>query len=382
MKNQKIKILHVLHSFSVGGLENGVINLINNSNEQHFIHEICCVTRSGAAESRLTRSIKTHEMNKINGNDWRMIPKLAKLIGEANPDIVHTRNWGTIDGIVAAKIRSVPLIIHGEHGWNIDDPLGRNFKRRMVRRILSGAAVDRFVAVSEDIRRWMIDSIGIKDSKITKILNGVDTKRFCPGNKNGARRALGFSEKDVLIGTVGRLDPIKDQQLLLQAFSNLESVEKTLRLIIIGDGPERKTLESIRETLCCKDRIVFLGERNEVERILPVLDVFVLPSKNEGMSNTILEAMAVGLPIVATSVGGNPELVTHGKTGLLFRSGGVKDLVEALEFYVAHGEERKVHGANGRNEAEKRFSLGRMVKEYESLYTSLLKNSFGRRKII
>jgi sugar transferase (PEP-CTERM/EpsH1 system associated) len=373
MLNRRVKILHVVHSFNVGGLENGVINLINKSNDEHFIHEICCMTKSGDAGSRLQKSVKIHEMHKRRGNDWRTIQKLANLITEVKPDIVHTRNWGTIDAIVAAKIKGVSAIIHGEHGWNIDDPLGHNFKRRMVRRILSGAAVDRFVAVSEDIRRWMIDSIGIKDSKITKILNGVDTKRFCPRNKNGARRALGFSEKDILIGTVGRLDPIKDQQLLLQAFSDLQGDGKELRLILIGDGPERRSLESVKEKLSCKDRIVLLGERNDVEKILPALDVFVLPSKNEGMSNTILEAMAAGLPIVATSVGGNLELVTQGKTGLFSRPGDIRGLTEALKFYMEHEEERRLHGANGRCKAEQHFSLNRMVEEYESLYRSLFK---------
>jgi len=273
---------------------------------------------------------------------------------------------------VAARIKGVSAIVHGEHGWNIDDPQGQNFKRRIVRKILSGA-VSKFVAVSEDIKRWMIDSIGIKDSKISKILNGVDTKRFCPGNKNQARKILGFSEKDLLIGTVGRLDPIKDQQLLLQAFSNLESVQKTLRLMIIGDGPERKMLESVKKDLPCKDRIDFLGERNDVERLLIALDIFVLSSKNEGMSNTILEAMAVGLPVVATSVGGNLELVTQGKTGLFFEPGDTRGLTEALKFYVGHEEERRLHGANGRCKVERHFSLSRMVEEYESLYTSLFK---------
>ena len=360
----------MLHSFNVGGLENGVINLINNSNEELFIHEICCVTKSGAAESRVTRSIKIHEMNKKDGNDWKMIPRLVKLIDETKPDIVHTRNWGTIDGIVAARIKGVSAIVHGEHGWNIDDPQGRNFKRRIVRRILSGA-VNQFVAVSEDIKRWMINSIRVKKSKVKKILNGVDTQKFHPGNKNEARKILGFSEEDMLIGTVGRLDPIKDQQILLQAFSDLQGDGKELRLILIGDGPERRSLESVKEKLPCKDRIVFLGERNDVEKILPALDMFVLPSKSEGMSNTILEAMAVGLPIVATSVGGNLELVTRGKTGLFFQPGDIRGLREALKFYVGHEEERRLHGANGRCEAEQHFSLSRMVEEYESLYTAL-----------
>lgn len=369
--HSKIRILHVVPSFNMGGMENGVVNLINNTDPHIFDHEICCITTSGNAESRLKLDVPIYEMHKRDGNDWRLIPRLVKVMKKRWPDIVHTRNWGAIDGVLAAKIVGVPLVIHGEHGWNVGDPTGRNTKRRIARKLLS-CMVNRFVAVSEDINKWMINSIGINRSRINKVVNGVDTNKFCPQNKENARRALGASKSDFIIGTVGRLDPIKNQHLLLHASARLNKTRKNLRLVLIGDGPNRHRLESIKDTLPCRDRIEFFGERDDVHKILPILDVFVLPSANEGISNTILEAMSTGLPVIATNVGGNPELVRHGHTGLLVPPGDQDAIVDALNLYIEQNPHTiGVHGQNARERAVREFSLNRMIKQYETLYRSL-----------
>lgn len=359
----------------MGGLENGVVNLINNSDPDIFSHELCCITRSGNAEKRLKRHIDIYEMHKQEGNDWRMIPRLFSLIKERRPDIVHTRNWGAVDAILAAKLAGVSNVIHGEHGWNMDDPRGQNLKRCMVRKLLSGG-VDRFVAVSEDIKNWMVNSVGIKGSKVVKILNGVDTDKFCPGNKEDARMKLGFLNDEVIIGTVGRLDPVKDQGLLLHAFARLNHGQSNLRLIVVGDGPERKDLESLKDTLPCRDHILFLGERNDVDNVLKTFDLFVLPSRNEGISNTILEAMATGIPVIATAVGGNPELVQDGHTGLLIPPSDCDALTNALNFYIAQRPDMiTLYGYNGREKTIRDFSLNRMVKKYEGLYIKLARKA-------
>jgi len=358
----------------MGGLENGVVNLINYSDQNFFDHEICCVAKSGNAALRLKERIPIYEMHKMEGNDWRLIPKLTRLMKNVKPDIVHTRNWGTVDGIVAAKLARVQAVVHGEHGWNMDDPMGQNIRRRIARKLLSGM-VNHLIAVSGDIKKWMINSIGIKNTKVSKILNGVNTDKFCQKDNLGIRNSLGFSSEDIVIGTVGRLDPIKDQRLLLQAFSRLKYEKKNLRLVFVGDGPEKRNLESMRKRLSCGDRVVFLGERDDVDKILSAFDLFVLPSRNEGISNTILEAMATGLPVIATDVGGNPELVKHGHSGLLFPPGDCEALVDALNFYIEQNPHMiEIHGRNARERAVREFSLNRMVKEYETLYKSLYFN--------
>ena len=350
-----------------------MVNLINRSDPNLFEHEICCLTTTGSAEKRLERSVRIYQMHKREGNDWRIIPKLISLMKANHPDIVHTRNWGSVDSIVAARIAGVPLVIHGEHGWNMDDPSGKSFKRRMFRKLLS-CWVDQFVAVSENIQNWMIGSIGIKKSKINVIINGVDTDKFCEGKEDEIKNIFGFSKEDFIIGTVGRLDPVKDQRLLLQAFSKLDHDQTSLKLILVGDGPERKRLEIFRDTLPCQDRILFLGQRDDVNTILQMFDIFVLTSKSEGICNTILEAMATGLPVVATAVGGNPELVQDGHTGSLVPPNDCDALSNSLNSYIEKVNDlRTFHGRNARERAVRDFSLESMVREYETLYMKFFK---------
>lgn len=375
----KIKILHVFHSFNMGGLENGVVNLINRSDPNLFEHEICCLTTTGSAEKRLERSVRIYQMHKREGNDWRMIQKFVKLIKASQPDIVHTRNWGSIDGILAARIAGIPGVIHGEHGWNMDDPYGLLLRRRIARRILF-LGVDRFVAVSKDIRQWLHKTLCVRSSKIKTIINGVDTEKFFPMPKTDLRAEYEF-EGSIVIGIVSRLDPIKRHDLLFQAFSKLDHKKYKLKLVVIGRGSENSKLQELAKKLPYSERIKFWGECEEVAKLYRLIDIFVLPSENEGISNTILEAMASGLPVIATKVGGNPELVQHEHTGLLIPPNDCDELVNALNFYIEKTPEmRKVHGSNARERAVSKFSLDRMIKQYETLYKSLYFNRQGRKR--
>jgi sugar transferase (PEP-CTERM/EpsH1 system associated) len=367
---QKIKVFHVFYSLNMGGLENGVVNLVNRLDSNRFQHEICCLSTTGIVASRLERDTPLFKMNKREGNDLRMILRLIKLIKARQPHIVHTRNWGGIDAIIAAKAGGVSRIIHGEHGWNLDDPRGQNPMRTRIRRFLS-PMVDHFVAVSADIQNWLIHDVGIKREKVSVILNGVDTDKFYPGDADRLRGVLGISASDCIIGCVGRLDPIKNHQLLMKAFPRL-SHPRQLHLVFLGDGPERDRLSALRESLPCRDSIHLLGQRDDVADILRTMDIFVLPSRSEGMCNALLEAMATGLPIVATAVGGNTELVQDGFNGLLVPPNDENNMVNVLNYLLEDVSGiRKRLGLNARQRAEREFSLHRMVRAYESLYLSV-----------
>lgn len=369
MSLSRIKILHIISSLNTGGMENGLINLINCSTVQQFNHKICCTTKSGALANRLIHDIEIFELNKADGNSLRHILQIVRLLKKESPDIVHTRSWGGIDGIIAGTTVRVPIIVHGEHGYLPDDPYGNSLKRRLIRKVLS-YAIDHYVAVSGDIKQWMSQAIGIKSCLIKKIINGVDAKKFFPEDKEKIKAFYGL-RSNVVIGTVGRLDPIKQQHLLIKAFSMLEHNRHNLSLIIIGDGYERIRLEALRKTLPCAHCIKFFGNRDDVYKLYNLMDIFVLPSKNEGLSNTILEAMACGVPVIATSVGGNPELVKNGETGLLVLPNSENAIQMAITYYLENPEIRKLHGKNGRLKVEKCFSLQRMVAEYENLYKTL-----------
>ena len=297
---------------------------------------------------------------------WNAL-RMARLFRKLKPDIVHTRNWTCIDGIVAARLAGVPIVIHGEHGREAADPEGRNVGRRRIRRLLA-PLVTQFVTVSEDLARWLVNEVRIPARKVCTIYNGVDTRRFSSEGRDFARRALGIPDRSVAIGTVGRLDPVKDHVGLLRALAHMSADQQAL-LYIVGDGPCRSQVEAAVRSLGLSQRVRLLGDRQDVPEILPGFDIFVLPSLGEGMSNTILEAMATGLPVVATRVGGNPELVVHEVTGLLVEPRSPDSLIIALSRYVEDSDLRVAHGRAARHRAEAEFGLRRMLSAYDDLYS-------------
>jgi sugar transferase (PEP-CTERM/EpsH1 system associated) len=367
----KIKITHIVHSLDVGGLENGLVNVINNLDPARFSHSIVCLIRSGAIAQRIHR--KDVEIREIGLDPSRFkfpIMPLVKIFRELRPDIVHTRAWGTVDAIMAARLAGVPRVIHGEHGRDVADPQGRNRKRNVIRKCLS-PMVDRFMTVSDDLQRWLTETVGIAAHKVVRIHNGVDIGKFSRGGREAARRMLGLADANVAIGIVGRLDPVKDHRGLLHAFALAAQGFPQAHLIIVGDGSMRQAIAAQIEQLRIADRVQMLGERQDVADILKALDCFTLTSVAEGISNTILEAMATGLPVVATHVGGNPELVQHGVTGQLVAPGDVGALAQAFETYLNDPELRQRHGEAARERSEKHFSLERMAANYTELYSSV-----------
>jgi sugar transferase (PEP-CTERM/EpsH1 system associated) len=366
-----IRVLHVLHSLDIGGLENGVINLINTMDCVNFIHTICCISRSGRNASRLTRrDVRVFEVGKTDGRSLLLPLKLARLFQRTRADIVHTRNWGAIDGILGARLARIPIVIHGEHGREISDLDGSYASRNLIRKGLS-YFVNQYITVSNQLRDWLIAVVGINEEKVQTIWNGVDTVKFNPYDKVIVRAKYGHTDEEVIIGTVGRLDPVKDQQLLIKAFARLADKYQRLKLLIVGDGPYRAPLEQLTANLglCCN--VCFFGMRMDVPELLKLFDIFVLPSLAEGISNTILEAMATGLPVVATHVGGNPELVVNEETGYLVRRGDVGALATAMEEYLVDPALMRRHGAAGRERAVKVFGIDRMVAQYQAIYTLL-----------
>ena len=375
MDRKKIHIMHVVYCLDIGGLENGLINLINRMDQSKFSHSICCIEQSGRIAERLGRSdVEIYEMKKGDGSKLLLPVKLARLFRGAKIDIVHTRAWGASDGIIGARLASVPIVVHGEHGRDINDPDGSNAKRNLFRKGLS-YFVDRYVTVSRELQEWLIRVLGIKEKKVQTICNGVDTDKFNPEQRHLVRAQYGFGSEKVVIGTVGRLDPVKNHQLLIKAFARLNSNYGNLTLLIIGDGPWRANLEQLTRDLDLEKSVHFLGMRGDVPDLLKVLDIFVLPSIYEGISNTILEAMATGLPVIATGVGGNPELVLDGETGYLVPMEEIGALAERLERYIHNRSIMKQHGADARKRAVRDFSLDRMVAQYEKFYTELVMNN-------
>lgn len=372
-----IHVVHVLDSLAIGGMENGVVNVINAA--RHGRHTVVTMTAGGPLRERLPAEVAVHCVDKRAGIDLRAVARLARLFRRLRPDVVHSRNWGALDAVLAARLAGVRAVVHGEHGREASDPLGLNPRRNRIRRVL-GPLVSRFVTVSFDLRDWLVGTVGIPAGKVLTIHNGVDTARFSDGDPMEARRTLGLPADAIVIGTVGRLDPVKDQVGLLAAFAAFPDSPSGPRLAIVGEGPCRQALEGEIARLRLTGRAQLCGERRDIPSVLRAFDVFALPSRAEGISNTILEAMATGLPVVATDVGGNPELVEPDVTGRLVPAGDPPALEAALRSYVSDPYLRAQHGKAGRERVLQHFSLERMAQAHTDLYASLSRSGRASRK--
>ncbi len=373
-----LTVMHMIHSLGVGGLEQGVVKIINHTDPTRFRHHICCFTRAGALAREITTSgVRVFEMEKCEGHDWTLPVRIARLLREHRVDVVHTRNWATIDGILAAWLAGVPAVIHGEHGRDMTDLKGESQRRRWARRLLSWR-VQRFITVSHDLRIWLVERVGISAEKVVTISNGVDCARFHPPEDRPRTTDADENasvDPPVVIGSVGRLDAVKAYDQLLHAFRRLRDRTPDVRLRIAGDGPERAALQALRRELGLEPWVEFLGEVSNVELVYRSFDIFVLPSLGEGMSNTILEAMASELPVVATNVGGNGELIIPEESGILVPAGDLEALVSALERYVRDPELRLRHAHAACRRSEEFFSLARMVASYEKIYESVARSA-------
>ncbi len=363
-------IAHAMHSLAVGGLENGVVNLVNATTGA-FRHVIVCMTGEGPMRDRLRPGVEVYAIGKRPGHDLPAFVRLVRTLRRLRPALMHSRNWAAFDAIPAARLAGVPFVVHGEHGREAADPLGRSRRRNGARRTLA-PLVSRFVTVSDDLRDWLVDFVGIPSHKVVTIRNGVDLSRFGHLERHPARLRLGLATDAVVIGTVGRLDPVKDQAALVRAFAAVASNHPGAYLVLAGDGPCRGALGQLVEELGVAPRVRLLGDRTDVPAVLAAMDVFVLPSIAEGISNTILEAMASGLPVIATRVGGSPELIEDGVVGTLVPPQDPAALAAALAVYLDDSEMRAVRGKAARTRAAERFGLDRMCDAYAELYRDLL----------
>ena len=369
-------VAHVVNSLETGGLENGVVNLVNMAGDR-FRHCVVCMTTEGSFRERLRPEIEIVALGKRPGKDLRALWRLVRLLRRLQPDVVHSRNWATFDAVLAARVARVPVVVHGEHGRDITDPLGANPRRKRLRRALA-PLVDRFVTVSRDLATWLTDQIRVPAHKVVTIHNGVDLTRFGARCRQEARARLGIPPDGLVVGTVGRLDPVKDQAGLVEAFAGLRAKRSDAILIIAGDGPCREPLADLIMRRGLQDRVRLLGERRDIPEVLSAMDVFVLPSIAEGMSNTVLEAMATGLPVVATRVGGNPEIVEDGVTGRLTLPLDPVALASSIDSYLDDAHLRALHGKASRQRVVDHFALTRMAGAYVDLYSSVLLPRTGR----
>lgn len=367
-------IAHVIFHFGVGGLENGLVNLINHIPEERYRHAIICLKGYSAFHKRLDRNdVEVIALDKREGNDLSIYGKLYRVFRRLNPDIVHTRNLAAMEAQVIAAVAGVKARVHGEHGRDVFDLDGKNWKYNLLRKSVR-PFIHRYITVSKDLESWLTNTVGVSSAKIRQIYNGVEHQRFHPDSAIPAELfPSGFFEGNpFVIGSVGRMAEIKDFPTLIKAFlllhKRLSATGRPLRLVIIGDGIAKAQCEAMLRTAGIEQLAWLPGERDDIPQLMRAMDLFVLSSLSEGISNTILEAMASGLPVVATRVGGNIELVAEGKTGCLVLSGNPAALAHAIHEYYQDDVMSRRHGQRAREIIEQQFSMRAMTNGYLAVY--------------
>jgi len=367
----RLRVLHVISYMGRGGAEMGILKLIAGLGEG-FEHRIC-TTRG--FDTDFVRSCFSEGKMYVAGRSNLQLQfpllRLASIMRQYRPHIVHTRNWGAIEAVVAAKLTGVPVVIHSEHGYEVDMFAGLPMRRRLFRRA-AYAMTDAVFAVTRELRDFHARQGWIRPERMGVMYNGVDTQHFAPCRETriATRKELSLPEESFVVGSVGRLVPIKDHQTLLRAATLLVKSGIDVRVLLVGSGPEREKLRALAAN-DLEGRVCFAGDSSRVPELLNAMDVFVLASLGEGMSNTLLEAMASGLPVLATNVGGNPEIIVDNANGSLFTPGDTQWLADRL--HVLACDPALIHqlGTAARNHAIESFSLSRMLDTYRSFYLDL-----------
>jgi len=366
-----VNIAHIVYSFGIGGMENGIVNLANHIDSRKFRLRIYSLRNEAESLARIkNQSVPFSYFPKRKGNDLTLPFRLAKAIKSDDVDVVHTHGWGTfLEGLMAARLAGAKAVIHGEHGIFLLDKQRRKTTYKIFSRL-----VDQFLTVNEHLRQLLVGQFAIPGNKVRAIHNGVDTEHFCHIERlgNRLRDQLALPKETVLIGTVGRFCIEKDYATLLDAFALLVKKTPEVVLLLVGDGPLRCELEAKAESLNLSKKVIFFGASDDIPGLLNSMDVFVLTSTHEGLPNTILEAMSVGLPVVATRVGGIPEAVLDGETGLLVEPGNPVEISAALGKIILSVSLRETLARAGHLRVRSKFSLARMVKGYEDAYAQCL----------
>jgi len=368
-----LRVLHVINRLDVGGTEYGVLKVIQGLGEELFDHRVCATRGFDPGLAR--RQQLDGKVCAAGRQDQRFqfpLFRLARIMKAYRPHIVHSRNWGAIEAIPAARLAGVPVVVHSEHGYELDMLGGLPGRRRLLRRALYAWA-DAVFTVTGELRSYHAQQAWVSCERIRVIHNGVDTRRFAPRPELRAdlRQRYGLPVNGFVVGAVGRMVPIKDHATLLKAAEAMAARGADVHVVLAGTGPELERHQRYVADSALAGRVRFLGACDDIPAVLNALDVFVLPSISEGMSNTLLEAMASGLPAVATRVGGNPVLIEEDRTGWLFPPGDVPELTARLECLARHAGLRGELGAAARERAISHFSFERMIRDYRNLYLEL-----------
>lgn len=367
-----VTVLHLISRLPPGGVENQLRKVVRLYDRRRFRPIVCCLKEKGEVGEAIERDgTPVVVLNRMQGHpfDVRLVFLLRRLMKEHRVTIVRTHQFhANLYGRIAAIWAGVPILLPSFH-----NTYARRKRHRSLLNWLLARWTDRLITVSEAVKRDLVRYDHLPEGKIKVVHNGCDIDRFMkPSLKNDLRAAWKIPSDAPVIGTVGRLAKEKGQTILIQAVSLLRSDFPNLRILLVGEGPERETLEKEAARLGLGDRVLFTGLQREIPAFLALMDLFAFPSLNEGFPNALLEAMAAGKPVIASDIPENAEILSSEKIGLRVPPNDAKTLAEQIRFLLKSPDGARAMGKRAQEWVASRFTDAKMMEEIQGLYKSLL----------
>jgi glycosyltransferase involved in cell wall biosynthesis len=357
-----LRVVHLVEALGTGGLERVVQSLARHAKERGLDVQVLCAVRAGPLAAEIEASSVPVRVLGLTGYRPRDILRAARVLGEIDPDIIHTHgHFAGVLGRAAAWWAGLPISVHHLH--TIDTTLRRRHRR--MERFLA-RLTDRVICCSRAVAEHARLDLGIPESLVLIVPNGIEPMScVTPG---AALAKIGRPAKPV-IGCIGSLTPHKGQSILLRSLEHLPCDRPLPTIVLIGDGPERAVLEALAAALPRRPRVLFLGERQDARALLPAFDLLVVPSlEREGFGLAAIEGMDAGVPVIASRVGGLPEVVEEGRTGILVPPGDATALAQAIAGLLDRPETGRALGAEGRRSVQESFRASIMARLIENLY--------------
>lgn len=364
----KLRVMHVLLSMGVGGAEKLVYDMVCHTDATKIDVSVCCIQDRGIlADNLRERGIPVFTYQRKDGLDWSLVRWLKLLVKNKKIVCIHAHQYSPMFYSVLAVAGLMHVrVIYTEHGRLFPDTL--NWKRFIINPLLA-LGIQHIVSIAESTKQAMVRFDNFPPRKIKVIHNGVQlTAPQAQANLSAKRRSFGLEEHDLIVGTAARLEDIKNLPMMLRALKRVLKNKANVQLLIAGHGPKEQALKTLAEELGIVKNVVFLGLRFDLAEIYPIFDVFLLSSLTEGISITLLEAMAQGLPVVATDVGGNNEVVDNGQTGFLVKSDDDAEMAEKILFLLNSPAYATQMGVKGKARVTGNFSFQNMLNKYNDLY--------------
>lgn len=366
-------VAHFVDGLDGAQLDGALLNLIRHLPAGRYRHAIVCLRERGEYVGELrARGVDVVSLHRREGRDPFLWLRMYRALRALQPDLVHTRDRSGLPAQLVAALAGVRLRVHAEHGREDAAGQGGWILRRLLRPLIG-----HFIAVSSDLEQWLIDAVGAEPARVSQIANGVDSVQFHP--RLGPAAAVGppgfMQDGAFVIGSSGRMTDAASHVTLVEAFLRLVAsphpAHARLRLLIVGDGPARQECQSLLNRAGAGARAWLPGARSDLPQLLRVMDLFVLPAPSEDRTNAILQAMASGLPVVASAVAGNAELVHAGFTGILVPPLSPELLAAAIADYCRIPDMAARHGARARSQVIARHSMPAMARDYLAVYDTL-----------